>query len=81
MLNESNDIDEKDTTHCLNNISVLDGRYRKIVQPVTSFFSEFSLIKTRFIIELRWLRLLMDHLPISNDKRLTDQEQGMFIRT
>ena len=42
----------KDT---LNSISPLDGRYAAKVVELEKYFSEFALIKNRFIVEVKWL--------------------------
>ena len=42
----------KDT---LNSISPLDGRYAAKVAELEKYFSEFALIKNRFIVEVKWL--------------------------
>lgn len=45
----------------LNNLSAIspvDGRYRKQVQPLAEFFSEFALIKYRVIVEIEYFLYL-----------------------
>ena len=42
----------KDT---LNSISPLDGRYHSKVYELEKYFSEFALIKNRFLVEIKWL--------------------------
>ena len=46
-----------------NNISPLDSRYADKILPIRESFSEKSLIKTRFIIEINWLLFLCNKLP------------------
>ena len=41
-----------------NNISPLDNRYSNKISEHREAFSEKSLIKTRFIIEINWLLFL-----------------------
>ena len=46
-----------------NNISPLDNRYKPKVTDQISIFSEYNLIRTRFIIEINWLLFLCDKYP------------------
>jgi len=46
-----------------NNISPLDNRYSSKINDIKKVFSEYSLIKTRFIIEINWLLYLCDKKP------------------
>tara|TARA_B100000963_G_scaffold240726_1_gene210639 strand:+ start:4118 stop:5464 length:1347 start_codon:yes stop_codon:yes gene_type:complete len=46
-----------------NNISPLDSRYAEKIAPIRESFSEKTLIKTRFIIEINWLLFLCNKLP------------------
>ena len=46
-----------------NNISPLDNRYSSKINNIKKVFSEHSLIKTRFIIEINWLLYLCDKKP------------------
>ena len=46
-----------------NNISPLDSRYAEKIAPIRESFSEKTLIKTRFIIEINWLLFLCKKLP------------------
>jgi adenylosuccinate lyase len=41
-------------------LSPIDGRYAYITQPLSDFFSEYALIKTRVEIELKYLLFLSD---------------------
>ena len=41
--------------HTLEAISPIDGRYRKITEPLAEFFSEKALIKHRLIVEGEYL--------------------------
>jgi adenylosuccinate lyase len=45
----------------LTAISAIDGRYRKQVQQLNEYFSEFGLIKYRVLIEVEYLRFLQQH--------------------
>lgn len=46
----------------LNSISVVDGRYRKHVEPFEDIFSEYGLIKTRVAVEIEWLLFILNDL-------------------
>lgn len=46
-----------------NNISPLDNRYLSKIEPTRKIFSEYGLIKIRFIIELEWLLFLCKNYP------------------
>jgi adenylosuccinate lyase len=52
----------------LTSISAIDGRYRKQVQHLDEYFSEYSLIKYRVLIETEYLFFLADKkfLKLSN---------------
>ena len=41
-------------------ISPVDGRYRKITEKLNMYFSEFAYIKYRVIVELKWLKYLLE---------------------
>lgn len=40
------------------NISPIDGRYKKLTEEVTNYFSEYHLIKNRVIVEIEWIKKL-----------------------
>src|SRR5690349_15012924 len=44
--------------NALTAISAVDGRYRKQVQHLDEYFSEFALIKYRVLIEIEYLYFL-----------------------
>lgn len=44
----------------LTAISPIDGRYRKQVQQLDEYFSEFALIKYRVIVEIDYFVFLAD---------------------
>ena len=46
-----------------NNISPLDNRYLSKIEDIRSIFSEYSLLKTRFLIEINWLLYLCEKYP------------------
>ncbi|MBU0991274.1 MAG: adenylosuccinate lyase [Proteobacteria bacterium] len=46
-------------------LSVLDGRYRKMVEDLSDIFSEYGLIKYRVQVEIKWLEFLVRELKIA----------------
>ncbi|CRG95409.1 adenylosuccinate lyase, putative [Plasmodium gallinaceum] len=42
----------------IKNISPIDGRYKKLCEEISSYFSEYALIKYRIIVEIKWLLFL-----------------------
>jgi adenylosuccinate lyase len=44
----------------LSAISPIDGRYRKQVQHLDEYFSEFALIKYRVLVEIEYFLFLAD---------------------
>ena len=46
-----------------NNLSPLDNRYRDKISDITECFSEYALIKIRFVIEIEWLIFLCTNYP------------------
>lgn len=48
-------------------ISPIDGRYRKLTQDISEYFSEYAYIKYRIFIEIEWLKVLLE------DKRLVKE--------
>lgn len=60
----------------LNNISPIDGRYRKTTQTLQKYFSESALIKYRVYVELKYLVALIKHdLPELKDIKEADIEK------
>lgn len=47
-----------DQLKILKNISSVDGRYKHKCAEISSFFSEYSLIQHRILVELKWLLFL-----------------------
>ena len=50
----------------MNSISPIDGRYKDITSPLSSYFSEFSFFKYRLYIELQYFNHLIEILPELN---------------
>jgi len=64
----------------LTSISAIDGRYRKQVQHLDEYFSEFSLIKYRVLVEIEYLLFLAEkeffklpHKTAKHLKKLTGE--------
>ncbi len=49
----------------LKALSVLDGRYEPITNPLSEIFSEYGLIKHRIIVEIQWLKFLTNELNLA----------------
>ena len=61
-----------------NNISPLDNRYLSKIEDVRSIFSEYSLLKTRFLIEINWLLYLCQKYP-NYFSKLSNQSKNKII--
>jgi adenylosuccinate lyase len=46
-------------------LSPLDGRYRRKVESLAPFFSEYGLIRNRALVEVAWLKALADEQAIA----------------
>ena len=58
----------------LSAISPIDGRYQKQTEPLSTFFSEFALIKYRVRIEIEYF-IELCKLPLP---QLRDFDPGLF---
>ena len=58
----------------LNAISPVDGRYRKITQTLSNYFSEEALIRYRVLVEVEYF-IALCNLPLP---QLTDFDKGLF---
>lgn len=47
-------------------LSVVDGRYKKLTEPLREIFSEYGLIKHRVFVEVQWLKFLLKELMLSD---------------
>ena len=59
----------------IKSISPLDGRYSKNLEPLTSYFSEWGLIKYRIHIEVEWLIMMSERPEISHVRELSGSEK------
>lgn len=41
------------------NISPIDGRYKKLTDEISNYFSEYHLMKNRVLVEIEWLKKLI----------------------
>ena len=48
----------------LFSLSVLDGRYHALIEPLRDIFSEYGLIRHRVIVEVQWLKFLAGELKL-----------------
>ena len=58
--------------NCLINISPIDGRYYDLTEEVRKYFSEYTLIRNRVIIEIEWIKNLSSIKEI--DLNINDEE-------
>lgn len=58
----------------LNAISPVDGRYRKLTQTLSSYFSEGALIRYRVLVEIEYF-IALCNLPLP---QLKDFDKGLF---
>lgn len=56
----------------LMSISPIDGRYRKTVENISEYFSEYAYIKYRVIVEIKWLEKILNTKEIAQYKGATD---------
>jgi adenylosuccinate lyase len=64
----------------LSAISAIDGRYRKQVQHLDEYFSEYALMKYRVLVEIEYLLLLSKkrffHLPAKAGRQLDNLKEN-----
>jgi adenylosuccinate lyase len=60
----------------LSAISPIDGRYRKQVQHLDQYFSEFALIKYRVLVEIEYFLFLAD----KNFLKYREKQQSILER-
>lgn len=59
-------------------ISPLDGRYKKRVEDVASYFSEKSLFFYRTLVEIKWLKYLSENKEIQNCRLINHEESDIL---
>ena len=57
----------------LNKISPIDGRYYKVTQDLTNYFSEAALIKYRIYVEIEYF-IGLSNLGVSELKKISKQD-------
>ena len=62
-----------------NNISPLDNRYLSKIEDIRSIFSEYSLLKTRFLIEINWLLYLCQKYP-NYFSKISNQSKNKIMK-
>ncbi len=62
----------------LKAISPIDGRYRKITDDISKYFSEFSYIKYRVLVEVEWLKVLLQNKNIVKDDIKLNAIEGIY---
>ena len=62
----------------IKSISPLDGRYSKTLEPLTSYFSEWGLIKYRIHVEVEWLIMMSERPEITHVRELSDSEKNLL---
>ena len=69
--------------HPLTAISAIDGRYRKQVQHLDDYFSEYALIKYRLLVEIEYLQFLAQkkffELPLKTVKQLNSVKEDFTL--
>ncbi|MDX8382481.1 MAG: adenylosuccinate lyase, partial [Ghiorsea sp.] len=64
----------------LTALSPLDGRYANKVGELRPIFSEFGLIKSRVLVEVRWLQMLAAHQDIQEVANLSADANAFLDR-
>ena len=62
----------------LLNISPIDGRYHEKTKELSSFFSEYALIKYRVFVEIKWLLFLLEKGIIDED--INQKEKNNILK-
>lgn len=62
----------------LFSISPIDGRYRKITNEISNYFSEYAYIKYRILVEVEWLKYILKHEQIGNIKENIDKLNDIY---
>ena len=63
----------------LLNISPIDGRYHEKTKELSSFFSEYALIKYRVIIEIKWLIYIIENNIVNENINDSEKESILNI--
>ena len=63
----------------LTAITPIDGRYGNKVEALRSIFSEYGLIRSRVLVEVRWLQQLASHTLIEELPPFSDQANAQAL--
>ncbi len=55
-------------------LSILDGRYERLVKELKDIFSEYGLIKHRVFVEIQWLKFLTKELKLADIDALEEKK-------
>lgn len=66
------------TTTSLKAISPIDGRYQAQTAALADYFSEYALIRYRFLVEIRWLIALAERPEIPEVRPFTPAERALL---
>ena len=66
MNRDNNTISEENALTWCMALGPLDGRYRKIGQKLSPYFSEYALVKNRVKVEVKWLEFLLRYIGESS---------------
>lgn len=58
----------------LTALSPLDGRYREKIKHLSTYFSEYALIRYRVFVELEWLIFICNEVKLEGTHELADRE-------
>ena len=67
----------------MSNISPIDGRYKKIVSELETFFSEQALMRHRVMVEVEYLLALIEHKSFQKTRSLSKKTlnslKGLYV--
>jgi adenylosuccinate lyase len=67
----------------VSNISPIDGRYKKNVSELETFFSEQALMRHRVMVEVEYLLALVEHRPFQKTRALSKKTlnslKGLYV--
>ena len=65
--------------NALTAIAPVDGRYRRVTQPLAQYFSEFGLIRYRVLVEVEYLIYLAE-IPLPQLENKIDAQAKQALR-
>ena len=67
----------------MSNISPIDGRYKKNVSELETFFSEQALMRHRVMVEVEYLLTLVEHKSFQKTRSLSKKTlnslKGLYV--